>query len=840
MPETETDGTTFTDSFSKEIYEQTYRFGNEDINGTQQRVAKFLASQEDPKVREQCERDFLWALQNFKFVPGGRITSNAGTELKGTSLINCFVSGAQGEDQDSMEGILAELRRQALILKSEGGYGVCANFMRPRGAFIHGIGNSSPGSVKMLEMWDTQSAVITAGSGKKNKEKNSKQKIRKGAQMVTMSCWHPDVLEFITAKQTPGRLTKFNMSVLITDAFMKAVETNGPWNLEYPDFSAKSEEYCKHWDGNLDRWKNELKLPTQVYHSFEDANELWDTIMKSTYNRNEPGVLFVDTMNRMNNLYYTEHINATNPCGEQILPIGGVCLLGSINLTQFFNGSKDSGKIWDYSLLAKLIPIAVRLMDNVNDLTYVPLPEQRDNLKNKRRIGLGILGYASSLMMAKVRYGSERALKETEELMSFIANTAYQASAKLAKEKGSFSLFDSDKYLAGNFVKVLSNETRKSIKENGLRNSHLLSIQPTGNSSVYANNVSGGLEPIFLTEYTRTSIQPFAPEGLHLPKNVDWKANTADLPHAQNWEWVYEGDESLLRTEFNGFVWKMDRSRGLLRETTVRDYSVRYLNELGEWDPTADYAATTLNLGIDDHVKTMKIFARYVDSALSKTCNLPQEFSYSDFKNVYIDAYKAGVKGFTTYRAGTMASVLSSTTKPDKIQKAKAPPRPEVLDCDINVITAGGERYVVLIGLLDSQPFEVFAFLEKDIKFNEKLTFGKLRKVKNETEESIYVLETDFFVISDIQAHFDHPEEQSLTRMISTALKHGTDISEIYRQLQKAHGSITSFSKAIARTLSSYVTEWKDSLCPECKDPNGITFQEGCLKCKNCGYSKCL
>lgn len=1050
----ELQGTTFADEFSKEIYEQTYKYGSEDINGTQQRVAKFLSSKE--KEQEKREKEFQWALENFKFVPGGRITSNAGTGLTGTSLVNCFVSGFQGRDQDSIESILDELNRQTLILKSEGGYGFCVNTLRPRTGFIHGIGNSSPGAVKMLEMWDTHSSVITAGSGKKSKNPKAKKKIRKGAQMVTMSCWHPDILEFITAKQTPGRLTKFNMSVLITDDFMKAVENGDSWNLEFPDYAKAKDHYtkicfdcqsklkeaekvskkqvksvlqeienCKEcdklvgWDGNLKKWK-EAGLPIRIYNSFENANELWDIIMKSTYNRNEPGVLFVDTMNKMNNLYYNEHINATNPCvtgdteiytsphditrvkdlvgkqfqtyvngktyssteqgfwstgvkevfkitfegtgtiiisdndhignkcsikatgnhrfqlidntwitvdqilkkmawssltdswmsfnsdiklkkanppkefndgkmkkvvqenelyykiikieragnqevfdctipeahcynsnglishncGEQILPIGGVCLLGSINLTQFFNEAclTDSKQpIWDYSLLDKLIPVAVRMMDNVNDLTYVPLEEQEYNLKNKRRIGLGILGYASSLMMAKTRYGSDKALEETNRLMEFISNKAYQSSAYLAKEKGAFPLFDKEKYLAGEFVKVLSEETRGLIKKHGVRNSHLLSIQPTGNSSVYANNVSGGLEPIFMAEYTRTTIMPYPPEGLHLPENIDFKDNTADMPQAQNWHWVYEGDESLLRTEFNGYIWKIDRSRGLLRETVVQDYAVRYLVHRGEWDPKADYASTTLSLGVDDHVKTMKIFAKYVCSAISKTQNIPQDYPYSDFKRVYQDAYNAGIKGITTYRAGTMTAVLSGTSKPNKIQKAKAPPRPEYLDCDINTIVAGGIKYVVMVGLLDERPFEIFAFKEKDIKFSKSLKKGKLRKMKRESDsENIYSLETEFFHIYDLGRYFDQPVEESMTRMMSMSLKHGVDISEIYRQLQKANGSITSFSKAIARTLSKYVKDWTDTKCQECKDPNGIIFQEGCLKCKNCGYSKCL
>ena len=303
--------TKFVDDFSKEIFEQTYSYGGENINESQLRVARDLATSEEDK--EYWTDKFLDLLEDFKFVPGGRILSNAGTGLKGTTYINCFVDGIVSPDADSMDGILSALHRQALILKSEGGYGFCADVMRPRGAFIGGIGNESPGSVRMLDMWDTQSSVITAGSGRKTQKLKGKIKIRKGAQMVTMSCWHPDIEEFITSKQTPGRLTKFNMSVLITDELMEAVEKNLPWNLEFPDYENAGTNYKKEWDGNIKLWK-EKGYPIKTYKTFKDANELWDLIMKSTYNRNEPGVLFVDTMNRLNNLYYNEFINATNPC----------------------------------------------------------------------------------------------------------------------------------------------------------------------------------------------------------------------------------------------------------------------------------------------------------------------------------------------------------------------------------------------------------------------------------------------------------------------------------------------------------------------------------------------
>ena len=830
--------TKFVDEFSKEIYEQTYKYGDEDINGTQLRVAKDLASIE--KDTEHWTQEFLWALEDFKFVPGGRITSNAGTGLKGTTYINCFVDGFMGEDQDSMEGILDALRRQALILKSEGGYGFCADVMRPRGSFIGGIGNESPGAVRMLDMWDTQSAVITEGSGNKTKKKKAKVKIRKGAQMVTMSVWHPDVEEYIVSKQTPGRLTKFNMSVLITDDFMDAVKNNQPWNLEFPDYEKHSDEYKKEWDGNIKKWKA-LGYSTVVYKTYENANQLWDMIMTSTYTRNEPGVLFSDTMNKLNNLYYCEYINATNPCGEQILPIGGVCLLGSINLTQFVDFDK---KDWDYNKLGKLIPIAVRLMDNVNDKTYVPLPTQKEGLKNKRRIGLGFLGYGSALMMLKVRYGSEEALNLTEKLMTFLANKAYQSSALIASEKGSFPLYDEEKYLNSNFIKEsLSQETKDMIRKYGIRNSHLLSIQPTGNSSVFANNVSGGLEPLFMPQYVRTTIMPYAPEGLDRPKNIDWENKTYDS--TTTWTWIKEGDENLLSTEFNGYVWKVDKSRGLLRESWVKDYAVRFLEAKNEWDSKAPWAATTTELTIDEHVKTMAIMAKYIDSAMSKTVNLPNEYPYEDFKRLYTELYNTGVvKGGTTYRAGTMTVVLSDKSSSDnkssdenKVPKTTAPKRPKTLSCDIHHLTVSGDKWIVLVGLLGEDPYEIFAFKKKNINLSEKFKHGKLSKIR----KGKYDLELDGFTLEDLKELFESDEQEALTRMISTSLRHGADINFIYEQLMKSEGTIVSFSKAIARTLKKYLKDenFSNMACESCGSPDGMTMQEGCYKCKDCGYSKC-
>ncbi|MCB0347530.1 MAG: adenosylcobalamin-dependent ribonucleoside-diphosphate reductase [Bdellovibrionales bacterium] len=829
--------TVFTNDFSKEVFDLTYKYENEnDINDRHLAIATDLASVEKSAEQSLWTKKFLHLLEDFKFVPGGRITSNAGTGLKGTTYINCFVSGFRGTSQDSMESIMDELKRQALILKSEGGYGFCADVLRPRGAYVEGIGGDSPGAVKLLEMWDTQSSVITAGSGKVKTK--GKKKIRKGAQMVTLSVFHPDIEEFITAKQTPNRLTKFNMSVLVSDEFMHAVENNLPWNLEFPDHESAKTDYKELWDGNLASWKAQ-GLPTKIYKTYDDANILWNLIMNSTYNRNEPGVLFVDTINRLNNLYYDEYINATNPCGEQVLPVGGCCLLGSLNLTQFVNIDK---KDWDYEKLSKYIPIAVRLMDNVNDKTTVPLQEQANNLVEKRRIGLGIMGYASALMMLKVRYGSDEAIQITDTLAKFIMNQAYKASALLAKEKGCFKKFNKEKYLKGNFIKNLDADVIEIISEYGLRNSHLLSIQPTGNSSILANNVSGGLEPLFMTKYVRTSMQPYPPEGLEIPQNINWQSKTyIQKDKSTSWQWTKEGDDDLLLTSFNNEVWKMDASRGLLKESAIKDYAVDFHEKNNSWEETADWTATAFQLNIDDHIKTMKVLSKYIDSAMSKTVNVPNDYPYEDFKQLYWAVYKSGtIKGCTSYRDGTMSSVLSVESSSNKtlvtgVPRTKALKRPVALDCDVHHLTSNGDKWVVLVGLLDKDPYEVFAMKQDRLFLPNKLIHGKLIKARS----GVYNLQTnDGWSLENISTFFESNEQEALTRMISTALRHGADIEFIVSQLIKSEGTITSFSKAIARTLKKYVVDIKSMKCSDCKGTN-LTISEGCFMCKDCGSSKC-
>ena len=795
---------------SQELFESTYQFNGETIEGMWRRVATELASKEKDPVM-WADR-FYDTLSDFKFIPGGRILSNAGTGYKGTSYINCFVSGFRGEDQDSMEGILSELRRQALILKSEGGYGFCASTLRPKGAVIQGIGGSTPGMVRFLDMWDTQSSVITAGSGIETTE--GKKKIRKGAQMVTAYCWHPDIEEFITAKQVPGRLTKFNMSVLVTDDFMHAVENNLEWPLMFPDFVYDKEFYKKNWNGDIQKWIF-LGGKVHIYKKVR-AKDLYDLMMKSAYNRAEPGILFIDTINNNNNLREIEHINATNPCGEQPLPVGGACLLGSINATQFITSDFNG---WDYEKLATHITNVVRMLDNVVDLTFMPLPEQYEEIKNKRRIGIGGTGLGSALMMMQVEYGSPKGLALKENYARFVTNTIYRASAKLAEEKGAFPLWDYDNFAQSGFAKLALDETTMNlIKRYGLRNSHLTSFQPTGNTGILANNISGGLEPVFMPEYIRTHGVDILPE---------------DMPTHDKWTAVKtEGDMSYKSIIFEDILYKWTQTGGYVKESLVEDYAVHFLKQKSLWDPKAPWAKTTEQLSVKAHLDAMRVISKYVDAALSKTINVPNDYPYEDFKSMYMDAWATRtIKGITAYRAGTMSAILQKPTEAVTVKTKRA----KVLPCDIHHLKVSGDDWLVLVGLDKGRPYEIFAFKEMEISLGKNIKTGVLVK----TGKS-YNLETEFVTIKNVANYFGSDEEQALTRMISTlGLRQGIDLNFIIDQLNQVPASITAFCKAITRTLAKYAIDAVlEEKCPNCGAK--LIREEGCSKCaESCGYSKC-
>lgn len=829
----------FQDGFSEEIWASTYKDHKDNtLSDTLRRVAKDIASVEDTEEKKQeWEEKYFDMLSDFKGVSGGRIMANAGTEWKNTSYLNCFVGSLPDQDLDSINGIYKVLVDQANTLKSEGGYGMDFSWIRPRGAFIGGVGVESPGAIKFMELFDKSSEIITAGSGKKSTNKKAKGKIRKGAMMATLSVSHPDIVEFITAKQTQGRLSKFNMSVDCSDEFMNLVINGGPdaeWPLEFPDTTY--EKYKAEWKGSLKEWKAK-GYPVQVYDTVK-VQWLWNLIMESTYARAEPGVMFLDRANAFNPLSYAETILSTNPCGEQVLAPGGVCCLGSLNLTQYV---LPDGSGFDLEKLKKYAGYMVRFLDSVNSRSIAPLPEYKYSMDNKRRVGVGVMGWGSALFMLQTRFASERAGVLREQVMQTCAKAAYEASIDLAIEKGMFPLCEPEKHAEGLFVASLglSAEYMQKLRTTGIRNSSLLSMQPTGNTSILANIVSGGIEPVFMPEYVRTVIVQSIPESI---ANVTPKYYEGVMEETEMFKWTKEGDEDILKgVASDGTVYKIDKSRGLTKEVLCEDYGVRWLKQKGLWNPDADWAVTTTNLSVWDHVNDLKGFARYTDSACSKTANVPNDYPYEDFKTLYTEVYKTGyIKGFTTYRAGTMTSVLSAKDENAEDEEIILDDvkLPDSLPAQLKTLRAEGRKWYLTVIQNESQTRPVALFVqtnahEKSITANTAVeNLLNLARAKDIPEKHI----------SDVEAKMSSDNNASkICRTISLCLRHGVSIKSIVAQLEKTDCLVGSFVFHIRKYLASLIKDGEkvqDERCLECGS-EAVVYQEGCKVCKNCGSSKC-
>lgn len=1213
--------TNFLDSFSEEVWKTTYKHESDTtVDDTFKRVSKAIASVEKTKEdQEKWEKEFYSILTGFKFLPGGRIISNAGTGIRSTSLLNCFVGPKPKYDQDSIEGIYNILTQQALTLKSEGGWGMNFSFIRPRGSYISGISAESPGLVKFLLLFNTSSEIITSGSGKKRKK--GKIKIRKGAQMFICDCWHPDVEEFITIKSTPDTLTKANLSVNCSNKFMdkivkiekykkeqeKAVskcekeslqvliDGLDEWNLEFPDTSFN--KYKEEWDGDLDDWKSK-EYPVIVYKTVK-ITYLWDLIMENTYKRNDPGVLFLDRANETHCWNYggeEAKIKATNPslrygtkiltksgiisinelenkkievynlnggysqaecrlsgknkplfkitlstgfeyfatkehrwattngekttnqliigdkipilkkknifngnlgdqddgfligwllgdgwvsirkdngksqfgfivsekdynsgigekirlilnkkaefngifnkrirknnngkisiwyeintqnqkiekwwnrfgspskdkgipdiifkeasemfikglidgyfssdgyidknignshlggnritfvaknkkllndiseilgfygiitsirsseskssfpnckdynktykrvdlkikdigslkhfqelfssslnykqerlnkipnikrkkfndrsyvkvrsiedsklkedvwditvfdkdncfslshcithnCGEQCLPFSAVCLLGTMNLTQFVKNGK-----FDFENFEKCIPTAVRFLDNTNDLTSLPLKEYEDSVRNRRRIGFGVMGWGSLLYMLKIRFGSIEAEELKEKIMKTFTSFGVATSVGIAKEKGMFVGCDPEKHSNHMFFKRIgiSQSILDDMKKYGIRNSALFSNQPNGNTGIFANIVSGGIEPIFLPEYTRTVIIDSCPSELLPLVPKYWEGV---FEETKTFKWVNEGSDKILRGEVNGIVYKIDKNRGLTKEVSCEDYGVRWLKNNGEWNNKADWAVTATDIDVQDHINDLVSFSKYVDSSISKTVNLPNEYPYSFFKDVYLNAYKSGVlKGVTTYRAGTMMSVLSKKDEKKEEQRL-APKRPKSIIGELHHFTLDAKKYYVAVGLVDGKPTEVFTGISEEKEIPKTAKHGFIEKAGS----GKYIFLCDECEYKLTNGHNSDTSE-ALSRMISLSLRHNLPLSFVVDQLHKNTGPMNTFSKLLARTLKKYIPENAKSggTCPECG--HKLIYSEGCRKCPSCAFTYC-
>ena len=606
---------TATQPISLDVLKEKYlKAGETSAEDLFRRVARALASVEKPANQEKYEALFLANL-HAGAIGAGRIMSAAGTDIQAT-LINCFVQPVgdciQGADDEGFPGIYEALREAAETMRRGGGVGYDFSRIRPRGAEVKGTHSMASGPCSYINVFDQScSTVESAGA-------------RRGAQMGVLRIDHPDVHDFITAKRTPGRWNNFNVSVGVSDAFIQAVLDDQPWELVHrakPGAAVMEQGAYQRADG---LW---------VYQCLP-ARALWDTIMKSTYDFAEPGILFLDHINRDNNLNYCETISATNPCGEQPLPSYGCCDLGPIILTRFVRNpfGFDGVPVFDFEAFAKSVAIQVRALDNVLDVTFWPLPQQDAEAKAKRRIGVGFTGMGNTLAMMCLRYDSAEGRAMATRIAEGMRDAAYSASVELAREKGAFPKFDADGYLKeGTFASRLPADIKKKIRAHGIRNSHLLSIAPTGTVSLaFADNASNGIEP------------PFS--------------------------WMYKR--------------KKREADGSMAEYAVEDHSWRLYRELGgDVDKLPEYFVSALEMSAQDHIAMMEVVQPYVDTAISKTVNIPADYPYDDFKGLYLQAWRARLKGLATYRPNNiLGAVLETHAAPEPAKNEAAAPEATPID----------------------------------------------------------------------------------------------------------------------------------------------------------------
>ena len=571
------------------------------------RVARALAAVEKPELQAHWEQQFLANLQRGA-IGAGRIMAAAGLDTKAT-LINCFVQpvadATNGFDTQGNPGIYTALSQAAETMRRGGGVGYDFSNLRPRGALVRGTNSFASGPCSFIDVFDASCTTVESAGA------------RRGAQMGVLRIDHPDVLEFITAKRQKGRWNNFNVSVGVSSAFMQAVRDDETWELVHVAIPSEAQIQAGAHRRDDGLW---------VYQS-QPARTLWDAIMRSAYDFAEPGILFLDNINADNNLWYAEQIAATNPCGEQPLPPYGCCDLGPVILTRFVREPFTPQAFFDMEAFRAAVAVQVRMLDNVLDATVWPLPEQQREAQQKRRIGVGFTGLGDALILLGLRYASDEGLQQAESIARAMRDAAYTASVELAREKGAFPLFNAKQYLKSGFAKRLPKELRAAIKKHGLRNSHLLSIAPTGTVSLaFADNASNGIEPAFSWTYTR-------------------KKRTAD------------GGEQFY---------------------TVQDHAYRLYKALhGDDAPLPECFVSALELSASEHVAMMRCVQPFIDTSISKTVNIPADYPFEDFKHLYMECWEVGLKGCATYRPNdTLGAVLStesaSKTSQNPTDKAQA------------------------------------------------------------------------------------------------------------------------------------------------------------------------
>lgn len=738
---------------SEEIFNMKYNLHNESsIEEIFRNISKEIASCETIN-RDRIENDFYEQMISGKFIPAGRILANARPNSRMKNYNNCFTIAID----DSMESIYGALREDALISKMGGGVGFNISHLRPRDATISKGGESS-GPISFLKVFDASAKTIHTGGG------------RRSAHIAIMNVDHPDIEEFITVKQGDKNkaLTQFNISVGITDAFIDCYKRDGDWD---------------------------LKFNGKVYKTVK-ARDLYNKLVQNAFIHNEPGIFNLDHVNDNSNAYYMYYIEQVNPCGEQSLPVYGVCDLGAINFSKFvINPFTDNASVlWED--LASTIKTGIRFLDNVLSTTEYPLDKIQDRSLKERRIGLGFTGYADMLAKMKIKYGSQESIDFTEKLASFFRDEAYKTSIELAKEKGSFPVLDREKFVESGFCKRLPQYIRNDILQYGIRNICTMTVAPTGTTSLsLGNNCSSGIEPMFSLSYTR---------NYRTGKDEE---TTSEVVYDDAWlEYV--------ETFSNG----------------------------KEKIEVPEYFVTTVDIDAKPSIDIQAVWQKYIDASISKTLNLKPGTTFEEYKDLFLYAYDKGLKGFTSFNPeGSIKGILEYNTakKDDQVMRHTAPKRPEELPCDIHEVSLTGKKFLVLVGKLDGSLYEIFVddnsegvvdvdhHKEGIIKKNGKGHYSLI--IKNGSER---------VVVQNLAKSFDQTYGV-LARFISMALRHGTPLQFVVEQLQKSK-HFTSFEKVVARVLKKYIKDGEVAVGQTCTVCGGtLEFREGCLTCPQCGNSRC-
>jgi len=803
----------FANQLSEDVWKDKYAYkaaNEQTLKETAQRVVDGVYRAERKTAANVFESDAAMIMRDATvdaivkglFMPAGRILAGAGT-TKRVTLMNCYVNS---HVEDSMQGIMNSLTHCALTMQQGGGVGTCFSSIRPKNSILKALGEgaAASGPLPFMDMWNAMcQTIMSAGS-------------RRGAMMATLSDTHPDLIDFIKAKQTPGRLTNFNLSILISDAFMEAVHDNEEWLLYFhtEPIAGSREPEIAEYDFVDDDGRQ------QYVYSVWKARELWDLITHATYQYSEPGVIFIDRINQMNNLQYLETIDCTNPCGEQPLPPHGTCNLAAIILSRMVLNPFTPQATFNWDLLRTVTRLGVRFLDNVIDVTNYPLDEQEYEEVNKRRLGLGITGLADALAQLGLKYGSVKASKFANDVMQAIAIAAYDYSVDLAIEKGKFALYDPVFLEQGFAAKKMPGWLRKRIEDHGIRNGLLLTIAPTGTTSIVFGNVSSGVEPVFAHHMKRKVLQ----------RDNSWKDSN--------------------NYSFTHMLWCV--ANNLPFDTEVM---------------RPEHLVTASDLTIQEHIRMQAACQEWVDSSVSKTVNIPTEMSYDDFVSVYALAYGSGCKGCTTYRPSEVrGSILEEVSKSTIANTPGAnsntsdnPPkvspetlgRPDILYGATHKVrwpSMSAAMYITINTDENGKPYEMF-FASKDARHSDWMTALTLMisgifrsgvdpsfipiELKQVTSmhdtawiKSKFYASPVAYIGNVIEGHLNHLNTPSSPTTPATA----TTTTPTPPEVKEAPREYAIRTEPLVKGTNE--------VCPDCQAP-AIIRTEGCRKCTNCTYSSC-